>query len=200
MANAAARVVQALVVAVALCMVGLAHAGGRPGSRARQTTPYHRMRRLQFSVFVHDELNKTDIMVAQPRRGPVTPIAAPFGSLFCQNDRVTAGREEGSALVGSLTGLTVVSSWDGLASLNVATLSIDTRKPRPHTPASLRRLQGTLNVLGVVSNILKPQPIAIACGTGSFLLAQGSATSVPIDVTTFKQVIRLDLNIYLPAV
>ncbi|MCO5554127.1 hypothetical protein L7F22_007653 [Adiantum nelumboides] len=191
MAKAAASAVQALALVVALCMVELAHAGHR-------AAPYRRMRRLQFSVFVHDEFNKTDIMVAQPRMGPVTTIGAPFGSLFCLNDPVTAGPEEGSALVGSIAIVSAVASWDGLATLNVGTLSIDTNKPRPHTPASLRRLQGTLNILGVF-NFLKPQPTAVAGGTGSFLLAQGSVTSVPLDVTTFKQVIRLDLDIYLPA-
>ncbi|MCO5581720.1 hypothetical protein L7F22_035609 [Adiantum nelumboides] len=180
-----------------LCMVGLAHADGQAGSRARRAAPYHGMR-CQFSIFLHDEFNKTDVMVAQPRTGSVMPIAAPFGSLFCLNNRVTAGREEGSALVGPLANLSEVASWDGLASLDVATLSIDTSKPRPHTRASLRRLEGTLNILGIF-NFLKPQPTAVAGGTSSFFLAQGFAIAVPLDVTTLKQVFRLDLDIYLPA-
>ncbi|MCO5570800.1 hypothetical protein L7F22_024528 [Adiantum nelumboides] len=188
MAKAAASVVHVIVIVVGLCMVGLAHAGGRPASKAHGAAPYSRMRRLKFSVFVHHEFNKTDLMVAQLRLGPVTPIAAPFGSLFCLNDPVTTGREEGSALVGSLASVSAVVSWDGLATLNVDPLSINTSKPRPHTPAPLRRLRGTLNILGVF-NFLKPQPTAVVGGTGSFLLAQGSATVVPL-----KQVIRLDLN------
>ncbi|MCO5590839.1 hypothetical protein L7F22_044814 [Adiantum nelumboides] len=182
---------------MALCMVGLAHAGGQVGSRARRAAPYHGMRR-HFSIFLHDKFNKTDVMVAQPRTRFLMPIAVSFGSLFCLNDRVTACREEGCMLVGSLANLSAVASWDGLISLNVATLSIDTSKPRPHTRASLRRLEGTLNILGIF-NFLKPQPTAVADGTGSFLLAQGFATAVPLDVTTLKQVFCLDLDIYLPA-
>ncbi|KAH7285259.1 hypothetical protein KP509_33G019200 [Ceratopteris richardii] len=158
----------------------------------------HGMRRQQLHVYFHDRLNVTDVLMAEHAPGPITQTAAPYGSIFCVNDHMTVTADPESALLGHVTGLSTTASFDGVTYFCTFTVAFNTTKPQHGTPAHLSGLEGTINIFGLV-NVITPKPHAISGGTGSFLMAQGTATIVPIDVRTFKQVYRLDLDVYLPA-
>ncbi|KAH7290665.1 hypothetical protein KP509_30G058500 [Ceratopteris richardii] len=183
-----------LLTAIAALLLG----AGYGDARGKRRHSFHGMRRQELHVYFHDRLNVTDVLVAEHAPGPITQTAAPYGSLFCVNDHMTVTRDPDSALLGHVTGLSTTASFDGVTYFCTFTVSFNTTKPQPGTPAHLSGLDGTINIFGLV-NVIEPKPHAISGGTGSFLMAQGTATIVPIDVRTFKQIYRLDLDIYMPA-
>ncbi|KAG6385167.1 hypothetical protein SASPL_153995 [Salvia splendens] len=125
------------------------------------------LKETELSVYYQDysgSQNATVIEIPGPSNGALN--FSRFGAMFCTDDPITVGFEEGSAVIARGRGLYVTSALDG---------------SNTHVMLSVVFIDGeykgsTIELYGSDKQFEKVREVAVVGGTGKFRLARGYAT------------------------
>lgn len=150
---------------------------------------YPGLKSLHFTVYQQGTLNKTSYLILNgvDTGEAMSPYAAPFGTLQVYYDPLTIGPSRSSKVVGTIEGISVASSLDGLQTVSLTKMSL-----------SLMNHTGSISVVGGAAN-LTPDDLTIVGGTGDFMFAQGYLRSSPFELNgTTTYVYKNEFHLYWP--
>lgn len=150
---------------------------------------HQQLKSLNFTLYVHDTLNKTGYITAPGVAAgvsSVTSTTAPFGTLYAFHDPITVSASNSSAAAGFSEGIMVTSSFDGL--WNVAMMKFSLQ---------LKDHAGTIVTVGGLHTV-KPSDIPVLEGTGDFKFVKGYVTISLVDAKGFSLVFKNDFHLYWP--
>ena len=110
-----------------------------------------------------------------------------FGTIYCGDEPLTEGGDEGSAPVGRMQGIFVTASLDGTI-VHLSVSLVFTNK---------KYSGSTLEVQGASSYLNKVREVAVVGGTGKFRYARGFATfeTVDYEASTAYSLIQCNITV-----
>ncbi|KAL9225002.1 hypothetical protein vseg_000975 [Gypsophila vaccaria] len=151
----------------------------------------HGPKLMQFTLYQHDTINKTDFVIIKGVSGPrISELTSPFGTIVVLKDNLTSTPNPSSKVLGNIEGIAITSSFDGLDGLSVGRVNLNLEKGG-------RGLTGSISVVGVV-NALKASDYPVVGGTKDFLFVQGYVSISPISFKGASYVYRHDFHLFWP--